>query len=269
MANRPGLAIESCMAFYESAYEQAGQMSFFWEDLLQSLHMVGDHETELEQARISRRYNPDDRRALTREIMALVALGQVEQVSPLLDESRQRHGEGNWDYGTVLNVTAEYLLSHGYPEEAAAVVDRAVGWQGNQGQPDLQTARTFFLAGNLDGAQDVLESMLAAANPESVGEMQDVLGWLGATLAAKRERERALEASDQLRELEDRPYVYGGPALRRVWIAAQLGDLQEATQLAIEAYDQGAAFSPLWRHSILLRPLQGHPAFERFMEPKG
>ena len=79
----------------------------------------------------------------------------------------------------------------------------------------------------------------------------------------------ALEMSARLEEIEARPYVFGWPTLWRAFLAAELGERDEAVRLLNLAYREGMPHGVWLRTAVFLESLRGYPPFERFIEPKG
>ena len=93
--------------------------------------------------------------------------------------------------------------------------------------------------------------------------------WLGNWTVYAGERDAALEVSERLAQIEDTRFLKGAHTYWRACIAAHLGDLDEAVQMLNQAYREGYAFGWHQRYSIELAPLQGHPPFQTWLEPRG
>ena len=67
----------------------------------------------------------------------------------------------------------------------------------------------------------------------------------------------------------DPPSRFGTHTLWRAFIAANLGDLEEAVQLLEQSVEEGALMRLIPHTEPSLKPLRGFPAFEEFARPKG
>lgn len=90
------------------------------------------------------------------------------------------------------------------------------------------------------------------------------------SLAARLGDEETARAYDaRLEALEERRFSLGQPTRHRAVIAVGLGELDRAVDLLEEAFELGMGYGLWLRNAPELAELQDHPAFERFMEPRG
>ena len=82
------------------------------------------------------------------------------------------------------------------------------------------------------------------------------------------DRAGAMVISDSLVALTQ-PFRRGDPTVWRAYIAAQLGDLDEAVELLEQADEEGWRIGLTFHRSPYLKPLRGYAPFERLAEPRG
>ena len=90
------------------------------------LHLLEEHETELEHARTARRHNPSQRRAFTFEAGALASLGRTDELRALLDEAKTYAND--FSAGFVIREAGLELLAHGQPELGGELIAESVSW---------------------------------------------------------------------------------------------------------------------------------------------
>jgi tetratricopeptide (TPR) repeat protein len=254
-------AAESSLKWYDGAFDKAGLIGFFWTDLLVSLHLLDEHETELEHARTARQYNPSSQGAFTFEARALAALGRVDDLRELLGEAETHASD--FSVGYVIREAGLELRVHGQPDLGDELIAESVSWYEETGSSGSGYAWSLFALGRFQEARDICESRLVESPDDDT-----YLGILGSAAAALGDSETALAMEARLAELEARPYVFGGPARWQATIAAQLGDQDRAVELLREAYGHGASYGA-WLHNVpQFDGLRGYPPFERFIAPK-
>lgn len=263
--NRPSEAIEHLSPLTLTPWGR--ERDAVWRHLTASQHILGDHDEELSVARRGREALPANTSTLLYEAQALAALGRVQEVNRLLDESLMF---SNGSPGEVMLTVSLELRAHGHPGEARVVLNRALDWYGTR--PPSETAaedhrsnlaRALYSAERWPEAQALFEE-LAGEFPGNL----DYLGHLGALAARRENTEEAARVSEALAGLGETD-LSRASGFRRACIAALLGDKDRAVTLLREAQRQG-----FWRihelhREIDLEGLRGHPAFEEFMRPKG
>lgn len=266
-SNRPREALETLRRL-DPSIGPIKDSPRYWDWLTIARHLLGDHERELQEARVGQAQHPELRATMEPEIRALAALGKVDELERLLVESRSRSPQSFRTPGDVMRVAAAELRAHGHAAAAAEVAGQAIAWY--RARPESERARhAAGLARALYDAERWDESRahferLASLQPNDVSH----LGYLG-TLAARRgeraEAERimvALASSTQL-------YPHGANTLWRSRIAAQLGEHERALQLLRESFSQGLAHG-IWLHvDPNLAPLARDRAFRELVRPKG
>jgi tetratricopeptide (TPR) repeat protein/TolB-like protein len=234
-------------------------------------HTMGNYSRELELMRRYQEFFPNLSTLRAGEVQALAALGRVQEVRDIVDQSLGTPS----DYGSpyyVIEAAAAELRAHGHPSASLEMAELALDWCRSQPQEDMESeelraclATALCYAERWDEARAFFEE-LAAESPEDI----DYTGPLG-TLAARRgDREEALRISAELEHL-DRPYMFG---MNMYWcgcISALLGEKERATGFLREAFARGC------RHGghvdlhcdINLESLRDYPPFRELARPKG
>jgi tetratricopeptide (TPR) repeat protein len=242
----------------------------YWWVLTTAHRMLGDHEQELKAARRGRKQFPESLRMLYYEAAALAALGRVEDLDRLFEESKAlTPTPGSFTPGTVMLRAGRELRAHGFREDSVRVLNQALQWFESRTSPEITSednrrdrALTLYILDRSDEAKGLLDG-LRADFPEKV----DYLGRLGTLAARKGEKEEALRISNELEE-DKRPYLFGNPAHWRARIAALLGDKEGAISLLRQAIKQGYSYASL--QSIEdFESLADYPPFVQLMKPKG
>lgn len=247
---------------------------FYW--LTAAYHSVGEHERELDAARLQRRLNPG---ILGRhEAIALAALGRIREVNELLDALPTQRPHPWRTPAMVMRETALELRAHGYRAASDSVLDRTLAWLDGRPREEraTQTARrlrlqTLFAAGRWEPAR-VLAEELAREHPDSL----TYLGVRGALAAQRGDRREAAQANGLLMA-QSRPFLQGYPSYWRACIAAQLGDQPRAVRLITQAHQEGMWLTgEFWEQPIAtlhadpcFEPLHGYAPFQQLLRPKG
>lgn len=124
--NRPHEAIKNFKKI--DPLGQFGDLLFYWTFWGFSYNMIGDHQKELDLARKCREKFPDYLGTYYYELRALAALGKVDDVHALLDESLELPSQHGWTHGRLMRSTAEELLAFGFNNAAQKVLKRAIDW---------------------------------------------------------------------------------------------------------------------------------------------
>jgi len=267
-ANRPREAVEAL----ERLDPQRGWLAewpYYWTYLTEALHMLGDHRRELREARRAREIFPAHLGVLDYELRALAALGRVNDVFALLDESLTIPLTPGFSYAMRPVLVASELRAHGYPEAYQTAIGRALEWfeaHPADGVPDrirgFNEAQTLYWAERWLEAHSLLE-MLVTEYPDRLG----LMGLLGVTEARLGNREEARRISAYLASL-DRPYLFGNHLRWRARIAAVLGEREEAVRLLREAFRDGLAYG-IWLHKDMdFESLRDYTPFEDLLRPR-
>ena len=206
------------------------------------------------------------------EARALTALGQVDQVAQLLEESVNfPGGDRGWTPPRVMVSVAKEMRVHGHGDAGSRAVDKALTWYGSRPAEEQRSeqhrrglAQALYVAERWDDAR-VIFSELTEGSPDRI----EFLGYLGVLAARLGDTARAGEYADRIAGFET-PYLFGYDTIWRARIAAQLGDIQTSLDLLRDGFAQGADFTlDLLHANPDFDPLRGHPAFIEILRPKG
>ncbi|MFZ5788146.1 MAG: TPR end-of-group domain-containing protein [Acidobacteriota bacterium] len=253
---------------------------------------MADYERELDVTDEAIRALPDILTVRSAQVRALVALGRLDEVNRVVDESLAERSRVGTPGGLMVQAAME-LRAHGHREEALRLAARAADWL--RGRPPSEQAREghrsalegALKAGEVwDDARAVYEAHAEAhpvgegargsAEAQGAGEPEsqrlsraiDYLGALG-TLAARRgDRVEALRISDALARIEA-PFLFGRPAFGRACIAALLGERQRAVDHLRESIAQGNSYDASLHCDMDLESLRDYPPFVELLRPKG
>jgi tRNA A-37 threonylcarbamoyl transferase component Bud32/tetratricopeptide (TPR) repeat protein len=228
-----------------------------------ALHLVGNYRRELAIAHRMRQLFPDLDDALAVEIRALVSLGRLDQLRPLLDRAITMSSV------PTLEWTAEELRVHGHPAEARAVAAELADWIRARPSQEAQTvvmrsalARALYAAERWDEARMLVDT-LVARYPESIGLLGlrgRIAARLGDSATAQAASSALLAAAHSSRETN---------ALTRAKIAALLGQREVAIRLLRDAVAQGEMQALRMREDPDLLGLRNYPPFETLVRPVG
>ena len=252
-----------------------------------ALHMLGDHEEELKEARWGRSLYPQILNVRALEARALVALGRTDNLNKLVNEITATPSE--WVYthccvphgtpGYVMLSAAEELRAHGRHEDSLKMAGRAADWYRARVGEEARSEDTrsglgiaLYEAERWQEARAVFAA-LAAEHPDNISYK----GRLGTLAARQGDRPTAQRIAQELRHLE-RPYSYGEQFARSARILAILGDREGAVASLHEALAQGwgdwdltgiYGYGLAYSHFMDLESLHGYPPFEELVRLEG
>jgi len=117
----------------------------WWDDIItRAYHMLGKHKNELKQARRYRKQYPDDIRALPTEARALAAMGKMDEINKLVDESFTLKQEPGYKSGNVILDTGRELKTHGFRNESIQLLERGIRWLNERPKGESTTAPHRF-----------------------------------------------------------------------------------------------------------------------------
>jgi tetratricopeptide (TPR) repeat protein len=274
-ANRPAEAVE-ILEHAESyserirSYGLYGVDELFWLTLADAHHMLGDYRASLRAAREGRALYPATRSLLAKQVAALAALGRVDAVDDLLDESLTLPPQRGWPQRSILRIAALELRAHGHKEESRAVAQREVNWYRGLSSEEraapgvrFDLGLAYMVAERWDQALPLFEA-LVAEKPDDV----NFQGALGVLAARRGDTEEALRRSERLVGLAY-PYDHGREQYWQACIAAQLGDIEKALILLRESYARGRAYTIGLHIDPWLEPLHDKRLFQQILAPKG
>ena len=239
-----------------------------WRNLTTAHHMLGHHKQELKEARRGRKYHPESLYALWYEMRALAALGRIEEVHKLIEESLTLPPQ-QWNPGKCMLDAARELRAHGYRQASLQVLERAFKWFESRTKKESETLEYRFALGEVlyeaekwEEAQNVFKA-LDKDYPDDL----HIFVYLGCLAARRGDNEEAYRISTLL-ENTDKPYIFGQHSFYRARIAALLGEKENSVNLLREALAQGLRYTEL--HPVTdFEQLQDFPPFKELIKPKG
>ncbi|OGD18687.1 MAG: hypothetical protein A2W03_08835 [Candidatus Aminicenantes bacterium RBG_16_63_16] len=234
-------------------------------------YLLGNHKKELEVIRRARKYYPDALIPMTIEARALAALGKIEEVKKIVDESLlSRSSIGTGTAGRVMLAAARELRLQGYQEAYQDMAGRAVEWHrgrlaGKEAaeQQRAELAAALYVSEQWEEAAALIEK-LRSEKPDHI----DYLGYGGVLAARRGDKEEALKISEELKEI-DRPFTFGAQTYWRARIAALLGMKEEAVELLRQSFSQGKYYDVFIIQEADLDPLRDYAPFRELLNPKG
>ena len=235
----------------------------------QILHVLGEHDEELDATRLAIKVCGDTVVFRRYESGAIAASGQLDRLEKTLTDGLTAPEAENGGIWLFLETALE-LGAHGYPDHGRIIAERGVGWfeanftigQASEAQR-ICFVQSLVILDRLEEAEEILLAL-----NEEIPDDDDVLGWLGIVAARRGDTTAADRYSDRLRNLE-RPFLLGWDAYYRAAIKAHLGHLDEALGLLREALSEGRRWDPEFHACLELKPLRGHPEFEAIIHPDG
>ncbi|MFX0202728.1 MAG: protein kinase [Candidatus Hodarchaeota archaeon] len=232
--------------------------SVYWAFYTSALHLLGNYEQELKEARRGRGYYPDRVDFLSGpEIRALAALGRINEVNQLLESIQVTSNIG----GRMLGAASEFR-AHGYQEATIDLLERAIKWYQSRPTHRLGLARAYYQAERWDEAYEIFNELIKE-NPTNV----NLQGHLGALAARKGDRKEAEKITQWLKENEPKYWKGRTHIYWQACIASLLGDKERAVNLLREALKTGLEY-PMLHADMDLEPLKDYPPFQKLMKPK-
>jgi serine/threonine protein kinase/tetratricopeptide (TPR) repeat protein len=264
--NRPRECIE---AFKTANQEQ--QWLPYWDCFAASYHLLGEHKKELEIARQARKRFPDSFSPLNHEVRAFAALGKIEEIKKLIEESQTftKPGFTTGSPGGTMRIAGEELRAHGDEDAAMTFLNQAIQWYRSRPTEELDSlfrdgyGLTLYYARRWEEAKSVFEE-LAKEAPDNTWCQR----YIGCIAARQGDREKALKVSEWLRNLKQ-PHLGGHYTYYRACIAAILGDKDQAVTLLKENFLQGFGYSTDFHKDFDFESLWDYPPFIELLKPKG
>jgi tetratricopeptide (TPR) repeat protein len=273
--NRPGETIATYSRFHDTPGEH--RVISVWRAgiFTEALHLLGRHEEEVEATRDGRELYADQLALRAYEVRGLAALGRVEAIRRVIDESLELQ-PGFWTAGYVMRVAALELRAHGYAKEGQNFAREALEWARSRKPQDAETRENRWLMGEilylLGHLQEAREFYLGLAE-ELPGASYELYGiYARARLGSIAYHTGEVEEADRIyRELValDRPFLYGEHLMNAACIAALRGEKEEAVDLIRQALAQGFSWD-IWVHrEPAFESLRDYPPFQELLRPKG
>ena len=264
--NRP----RECVEAFKTA-DKERQWLPYWDYFTASYHLLGEHKKELEIAKQARKRFPDSFDPLNYEVRALAALGKIGEVKKLIEESSTltKPGFTTGSPGGTMRTAGVELRAHGYADAATTSFDQAIEWYRSRPAEELDSlfrygyGLTLYYARRWEEAKSIFEE-LAKEAPDNI----QYQGYLGCMAARQGDREKALKASERLKNLKQ-PYLRGEHTYYRACIAAILGDKDQAVTLLKESFLQGFGYSIHFHRDFDFESLWDYPPFQELLKPKG
>ncbi len=262
--NRPGKTVETYTKVdFQDYLTEFPEASWRFGVLSSAYHLLGDYKKELEAAREGQQYFPNDLFHLANEVSALAALGKVEELHKVIEQSKSIEPSAG-SVGSVMFTASLELRAHGNRTEALQIAEQAIRWYEDH-DPENKSgfANALYLAERWDEAY-VLYEELSAENHDNIFFQ----GRMGTLAARKGNEEEARRIASELKDT-DREYLFGSHTYVRARIHALLGEYAEAVKLIQESFDQGNGFGVYIHRDIDLEPLRDYPPFQELLKPKG
>ena len=230
--------------------------------LASALYMLGEYEEALDVIHLARQHFPDQSSNLRYEAILQAALGQIQEVNRVIDESFQLSGSAP---GSIMRNAAMALRAHGYKEVAHEVLMRALEWFKSRttGDHRYSIARVLYLDEQWAEAQPYYEQLY-----REYPDNQDYQGYTGVLAARLGDREKANRILEELYN-NDEPYLFGSHLYWCARIAAVLGEQKRAVDLLREAYGQGWGYGMYELLQMDFESLRNYQPYIKLMSPKG
>lgn len=239
----------------------------YWDALTVALHMLGEHEQALAEARRGYRMHQDET-ALFLKLQAreLAALGRSAELDSILEKMETAEDVALVHLGFIR--AAEVSRTQGHNQEAGEIAEKAIAWFERQPPSVLADAghrewhgRALFLAGRLVEAQNVFDA-LVDGDPDGPELTRAARAYVSVA------RGDTVQALSDAAWFENRAYTGWNALKARVAITAVLGDSEGAMQLIRESGIEWVFFGAD-RANMLFEPLRGHSPWQEFLRPKG
>jgi len=262
--NRPGKTVETYTNVdFQDYLTEFPEASWRFGILSNAYHLLGNYKKELEAAREAKQYFPTDLNRRADEVSALAALGKVDELHKVIDQSKSIEPSAG-DVGSVMLTASLALRAHGNKTEALVIAEQAVQWYNEHDTVNGSgLAEAYYLAERWDEAY-VLYEELSAENPDNISYQ----GGLGTLAARKGNEEVARRIASELQDT-DQKYLFGWHTYLRARIHALLGEHAVAVHLIQESFKQGRSFGVYIHHDIDFEPLRDYPPFQDLLKPIG
>ena len=264
--NRPRAALEAMDRYDPNLEWRRGEAHAYWRYRTHALHMLGEFEEELHEARRGRERYPAQLDLLSSEVRASAALGRLKEVSDLLHHARAL---SDTHYAAALVAGAE-LREHGFLDEARDAFDRAAEWLTSGLPPEgLDSTARLHLAEALYGAERWAEAQeISISLLEESPEDLSALGILGLTGARLGDSVLASEIIDRLSGMS-RPADPGEHLYLMASISAILEKPEEAMRLLYQAFAEGFPHGLRLHQDLNFELLREREDFRALVSPKG
>jgi len=260
---RPVEALE-LLAGLESDYGWWRNWTEAYEVVGGALHILGDHQRELQEVLTGRERRPDSLPPFRAEVRARAALGdavgtlEAVHLALMLEPDLVSPAE-------VAAAAAHELDAHGSGAGAAAAREAGLDWLASRSEPSVaeQTLEVQLLleSGNVTEAEGRLRPLQGTGTLEAIGLS-------GLLAAAKNDTAAADDAVARLESL-DNPYLAGRHLLLSASIHASLGRSETALDGLRSALAAGLPYGVELHSLPALRSLISEPEFLALLRPRG
>jgi len=260
--NLPRLTVDTYSEFeYERIAKKVGAEWFFG-ILASALYMLKEYEEALDVIHISRQHFPDYSSNLRYEVILQAALGQVQEVDRIIDESHHLSGTAP---GRVMFDAAKAFKVHGHKDYAHEVLQRALTWYKSRTSGDhrYSIARILYWDEQWAEAKQVFEQL-----NQEYPDNQNYQGYTGIVATRMGEKEKANRIFEELYNKKE-PYLFGSHLYWCARISAVLGEHQRVVDLMREAYGQGWCYGMYELLEMDFESLRNYPPYIELMRPKG
>jgi tetratricopeptide (TPR) repeat protein len=240
---------------------------WFFGFLTAAQHVLGRFDDELETARRASALHTSRLPFVPPMVRALAALGRFDELTHVLEASRNLPPDGLSPDG-VFATAVDELRTHGERERAIGLACEALDRRRLRGpakdeEADLRDEGLLLMgAARWDEAKAAL-ARLSERFPKNV-EYRSLLG-----AAAARAGDHAYaRLCDARLAREKGRWDRGRTAWARARIAASLEEADAALALLGEAFAEGFPYGVSLHSDVALEPLGSHPAFRELLRPK-
>lgn len=238
---------------------------------LDSLHMLGRYDEEIELARATREHMPTRAEILYRaEIRAQAARGDSDSIERLLNEAAVRLPDSS-RLGQLTVDAAWLLKAQGMEDKARVLAERLIQWVEDRGSPPEHRALVgdaHWLLGRNEEARQVFEQLanerIGLGGSDTIWAVSRA-GILAAVMGDEPDARRAL---DEVRQ-EEVEYWPGRRRYHQASILAYLGEQERAISLLRESLAEGVFYILLFDNPANTFPLRDDPGFQELLQPEG
>lgn len=265
-ANQPASAIDAFERM-DPTHGRMREWAAYYNFYAAALHMLGEHERELEVARRGRGQHPDRLTLLSWEATALAALGRTDDAEAGIEEMLT-FPEVSY-LGNTLRVLGDVFLAYSQPEAAERTYRRGIRWHATRGDTTRAVARWYqailtLRLGELEEARRRFEALLSADHEDT-----NAITYLGVAAALQGDTATARDMEAELAAMEPPPYDLGTIPYLRANVLAALGERKAAVAMLRRAFSEGRPHSYYDAIDPEFANLRGYPPFEELIRPKG
>jgi DNA-binding SARP family transcriptional activator/tetratricopeptide (TPR) repeat protein len=264
--NLPGAALAATDRYDPYLEWRRDEAHFYWRYRTDALHMLGEFEAELDEARLGRDRFPNRLDLLLSEVRALAALGRIEEIWDRLHQARALPDT----HASVAVVAGTELRAHGHLDSSRDVFNRAAEWLKDGLAGDgLDSTEQHYLAEALYGAERWAEARevsmsLLADSPEDLS----ALGMVGLTGARLGDSALASGVIDRLSGMSRRD-APGEHRYLMASISAVLDEPDEAMRMLYGAFREGFPHGLRLHRDMNFESLREREDFRALVTPKG